>query len=80
MLQSGAQELEYEDLLQKAVEATDPVLRMCYVAAFAISGYAHTKLRTGRKNLYVSYTEGEWTNVDHVWRIALPCLGRHSKT
>lgn len=51
LLQSGAQELEYEELLHKAVETKDPVERICYIAAFAISGYAHTKLRTGRKNL-----------------------------
>ncbi|KIJ68223.1 hypothetical protein HYDPIDRAFT_124463 [Hydnomerulius pinastri MD-312] len=49
LLQRTAEELEYYTLLQQAVETTDPVERMCFVAAFAISGYAHTRHRSGRK-------------------------------
>ncbi|KAF9243928.1 hypothetical protein BU15DRAFT_86344 [Melanogaster broomeanus] len=49
LLQRTAEELEYHALLQQAVEANDPVERMCFVAAFAISGYAHTRHRSGRK-------------------------------
>lgn len=51
MLQKIAEELEYFDLLSLAVQATDPVQRMCYVAAFAVSTYANTRHRTGRKGL-----------------------------
>jgi hypothetical protein len=53
MLQRMAEELEYYDLLRQAAAASDPVERLCYVAAFAVSGYAHTRLRTGRKGLSV---------------------------
>ncbi|RDX56050.1 hypothetical protein OH76DRAFT_1518658 [Lentinus brumalis] len=49
MLQKQAEELEYYDLLSQAVKATDSVERICYVAAFAVSTYANTKHRTGRK-------------------------------
>lgn len=51
-----AEELEYYDLLGKAVKSEDPVERLCFVAAFAVSAYANTKHRTGRKGLYVSRT------------------------
>ncbi|KAF9569769.1 hypothetical protein CPC08DRAFT_701646 [Agrocybe pediades] len=49
MLQRAAEEVEYYNLLDEAARATDPVTRMSYVAAFAVSGYAHTRHRTGRK-------------------------------
>ena len=51
MLQRTAEELEYYDLLHQAAEAKDPTQRLCFIAAFAVSGYAHTKYRTGRKGL-----------------------------
>lgn len=50
MLQRAAEELEYFDLLEKAAQTEDAVERMCYVAAFAVSGYACTKNRSGRKS------------------------------
>ncbi|KAI0348701.1 hypothetical protein BDW22DRAFT_1386317 [Trametopsis cervina] len=49
LLQRLAEELEYYDLLAQAVSTDDPVERMCYVAAFVVSGYANTKHRSGRK-------------------------------
>ncbi|OCH96631.1 hypothetical protein OBBRIDRAFT_743469 [Obba rivulosa] len=49
LLQKIAEELEYYDLLGVAARTADPVERICYVAAFAVSSYANTKLRTGRK-------------------------------
>ncbi|KAF7306694.1 PH domain-containing protein [Mycena indigotica] len=49
LLQRAAEEVEYYDLLNLAAAATDPVDRICYVAAFAVSGYAHTRHRSGRK-------------------------------
>lgn len=51
MLQRAAEEVEYYNLLDEAARATDPVSRIAYVAAFAISSYAHTGHRTGRKGL-----------------------------
>lgn len=49
LLQRTAEELEYYNLLHQATEAKDPTQRLCFVAAFAVSGYAHTRYRTGRK-------------------------------
>jgi hypothetical protein len=51
MLQRAAEEVEYYQLLDEAARSTDPVSKMSYVAAFAISTYAHTRHRTGRKGL-----------------------------
>lgn len=49
MLQRSAEEMEYWELLNQAAISNDPVTRLCYVAAFAVSGYAHTRHRSGRK-------------------------------
>lgn len=49
LLQRAAEEVEYHTLLDEAASATDPVSRMSYVAAFAVSSYAHTRHRSGRK-------------------------------
>ncbi|KAF9480033.1 oxysterol binding protein [Pholiota conissans] len=49
LLQRAAEELEYFTLLDDAAKTTDPISRMAYVAAFAVSGYAHTRHRSGRK-------------------------------
>lgn len=40
-------------MLNRAAATSDPVERMQFVAAFAVSGYAYTRYRTGRKGLYV---------------------------
>jgi oxysterol-binding protein-related protein 3/6/7 len=53
LLQRTAEEVEYYDLLREASKSQDPVERMCYVAAFAASGYAHTRHRSSRKGLWV---------------------------
>lgn len=53
LLQKCAEEIEYYDLLSQAAHSDDPLDRMCLVAAFAVSTYANTKHRTGRKGLYV---------------------------
>ncbi|KAJ3990482.1 oxysterol binding protein [Lentinula detonsa] len=49
LLQRVAEELEYFDLLEQAAATSNPIERMQFVAAFAVSGYAHTRHRTGRK-------------------------------
>ncbi|KAJ7102181.1 oxysterol binding protein [Mycena belliarum] len=49
LLQRAAEEVEYYDLLTLASGAADPVDRLCYAAAFAVSSYAHTRHRSGRK-------------------------------
>ncbi|KZT44580.1 hypothetical protein SISSUDRAFT_1056912 [Sistotremastrum suecicum HHB10207 ss-3] len=50
LLQRLAEDMEYNHLLDEAVANTNPIDRMCLVAAFAVSGYACTKLRSGRKS------------------------------
>ncbi|KAG6861216.1 hypothetical protein C0995_002565 [Termitomyces sp. Mi166 len=49
LLQRAAEEVEYYSVLDDAARADDPFDRMCYVAAFAVSSYTHTRHRTGRK-------------------------------
>ncbi|KAF8273796.1 Oxysterol-binding protein-domain-containing protein [Lactarius quietus] len=49
LLQRTAEEVEYYDILREASQTQDAVERMCYVAAFAVSGYAHTRYRSSRK-------------------------------
>ncbi|KAI1902491.1 hypothetical protein AGOR_G00045310 [Albula goreensis] len=48
-LQRLCEELEYCHLLERASTAADPLLRMLYVAAFAVSGYASSYHRAGGK-------------------------------
>ncbi|KAJ3229014.1 hypothetical protein HDU78_009322 [Chytriomyces hyalinus] len=49
LLQKLAEELEYCELLDAAAKAEDPVERMVLISAFAVSGYASTVNRAGRK-------------------------------
>lgn len=49
LLQRTAEEFEYYSLLDEAAAITDPVERLSFIAAFAVSGYAHTRYRSGRK-------------------------------
>lgn len=51
LLQRSAEDLEYYNLLDQAASTADWVERISYVAAFAVSGYACTKHRSGRKGL-----------------------------
>uniref|UniRef100_A0A6I8NYS6 Oxysterol-binding protein n=1 Tax=Ornithorhynchus anatinus TaxID=9258 RepID=A0A6I8NYS6_ORNAN len=48
-LQRLCEELEYSELLDKAVLLDNPLERMVYVAAFAISAYASSYFRAGSK-------------------------------
>ncbi|KAF8587365.1 hypothetical protein K439DRAFT_1549545 [Ramaria rubella] len=49
LLQRLAEDMEYAELLTQAYSTSDPLERMCLVAAFAVSGFACTRLRSGRK-------------------------------
>ncbi|KAJ3328059.1 hypothetical protein HDU76_010657 [Blyttiomyces sp. JEL0837] len=49
LLQKLAEELEYCDLLDVVAKVADPVDRIVLIAAFAVSGYASTVNRAGRK-------------------------------
>ncbi|EIM83378.1 uncharacterized protein STEHIDRAFT_123815 [Stereum hirsutum FP-91666 SS1] len=49
LLQRAAEEVEYFNLLTEAARSQDLVERLCYVAAFAVSSYAHTRHRSSRK-------------------------------
>ena len=48
-LQRLCEELEYSDLLDKAVTATTPLERMMWVAAFSISAYGSSNARASHK-------------------------------
>ncbi|KAG5639369.1 hypothetical protein H0H81_003513 [Sphagnurus paluster] len=43
LLQRAAEEVEYYSVLDEAANTDNPVDRICYVAAFAVSSYAHTR-------------------------------------
>ncbi|ORX94973.1 hypothetical protein K493DRAFT_260922 [Basidiobolus meristosporus CBS 931.73] len=49
LLQRLCEELEYSELLDKASEMDNSIDRLAYIAAFALSAYASTQSRTGRK-------------------------------
>lgn len=49
ILQRLAEDLEYINLVEQAVATEDSTQRMCLIAAFAVSGYACTRLRAARK-------------------------------
>lgn len=49
VLQRLCEELEYSELLDKAVGLSDSLDRLVYVAAFAVSGYATSQWRAARK-------------------------------
>ncbi|XP_074124804.1 oxysterol-binding protein-related protein 3 isoform X6 [Sminthopsis crassicaudata] len=48
-LQRLCEELEYSELLDQAARTADPLERMVYVAAFAVSAYASSYFRAGSK-------------------------------
>lgn len=58
LLQRAAEEMEYFDLLDKAALSSDEIERISYISAFAVSGYACTKHRSGRKGLWVYLSTG----------------------
>jgi oxysterol-binding protein-related protein 3/6/7 len=45
LLQRASEQLEYSSLLDKAVRATDPVERLIFVTAFAISSLANSRVK-----------------------------------
>ncbi|KAJ3411305.1 Oxysterol-binding protein- protein 3 [Chytridiales sp. JEL 0842] len=49
LLQKLCEELEYCELLEQAADCKDDIDRIIYIAAFAVSGYASTVNRAGRK-------------------------------
>ncbi|KAF9089488.1 hypothetical protein BGX23_006643 [Mortierella sp. AD031] len=49
VLQKLCEELEYSELLDKAASLPGSLDRLIYVAAFAVSGYASSQWRAGRK-------------------------------
>lgn len=48
-LQAQAEVMEYASLLQSAADSKDPIDRICYVAAFVVSGLSVGKYRGARK-------------------------------
>lgn len=48
MTQRLTEELEYSDLLDRAACCENSLEQICYIAAFSISCYASTAIRTGK--------------------------------
>uniref|UniRef100_A0A3B4B5F2 Oxysterol-binding protein n=1 Tax=Periophthalmus magnuspinnatus TaxID=409849 RepID=A0A3B4B5F2_9GOBI len=48
MLQRLSEDLEYYELLDKAAKCHSSLEQMCYIAAFTVSSYSTTVLRTGK--------------------------------
>ena len=48
MTQRLTEELEYSELLDKAATCETSIEQICYIAAFSISCYASTAIRTGK--------------------------------
>ena len=48
MTQRLTEELEYSDLLDRAACCENSLEQICYIAAFSVSCYASTAIRTGK--------------------------------
>ena len=48
MTQRLTEELEYSELLDRAAACENSLEQICYIAAFSISCYASTAIRTGK--------------------------------
>lgn len=48
MLQKVAEMMGNEQILEDAAQQTDPLLRMCYVAAFSVAQYGLTMNRVSK--------------------------------
>ena len=48
MIQRLTEDFEYTELLDKAAQCSDSCEQMAYVAAFTVSSYATTSIRTGK--------------------------------
>ena len=48
MLQRLAEDFEYSELLDKAAQCSDSCEQLAYVAAFTVSAYATTSIRTAK--------------------------------
>ena len=48
MLQRLTEDFEYSELLDKASQCSDDCEQLAYVAAFTVSAYATTAIRTGK--------------------------------
>lgn len=77
-LQRLCEELEYSELLDKASEFDDPLERMIYVAAFAVSCYASSAYRAGHKPFNPILGETyECIREDKGWRFISEQVSHH---
>ncbi|CAC5416268.1 OSBPL3_6_7 [Mytilus coruscus] len=78
MLQRLCEELEYNELIEKAVGLEDPYERMIHVAAFAVSSYASTGYRAGHKPFNPLLGETyECDRPDKGWRFVAEQVSHH---
>jgi oxysterol-binding protein-related protein 3/6/7 len=68
-LQRLAEDFEYSELLCRANASDDPIERLSLVAAFAVSGFAATRLRHTRKPLCVIATVLPFSSLSSVWSL-----------
>ncbi|VDP87777.1 unnamed protein product [Echinostoma caproni] len=70
-LQRAAEDLTYSYLLDQASQVTDPAEQMALVAAFSVSCYASTAIRTGKPfNPLLGETyEMDRSNDSYCWRL-----------
>ncbi|XP_029641137.1 oxysterol-binding protein-related protein 6 isoform X9 [Octopus sinensis] len=77
-LQRLCEELEYSELLDKASEFDDPLERMIYLAAFAVSCYASSAHRAGHKPFNPILGETyECIREDKGWRFISEQVSHH---
>eukprot|EP01125_Pyxidicula_operculata_P003221 TRINITY_DN1367_c1_g3_i1.p1 TRINITY_DN1367_c1_g3~~TRINITY_DN1367_c1_g3_i1.p1 ORF type:complete len:1035 (+),score=320.38 TRINITY_DN1367_c1_g3_i1:20-3124(+) len=77
LLQRLAEEVEYADLLNKAVTIQDSCLRLAYVAAFAVSSYSSTPGRLTKPFNPILGETFEFINTEKKYRLLTEQVSHH---
>lgn len=77
MLQKLAEDFEYAELLHKAAEEPNSILRIMYVLAFAASGYASTLGRISKPFNPILGETYEWCNKEKNFRFVSEQVSHH---
>ncbi|TGZ73099.1 hypothetical protein CRM22_001707 [Opisthorchis felineus] len=78
-LQRASEDLTYSELLDRASETKDPVEQMACVAAFSVSCYATTAIRTGKpfNPLWGETFEFDRSDDSYGWRLIAEQVSHH---
>ncbi|GAA56893.1 oxysterol-binding protein 2 [Clonorchis sinensis] len=78
-LQRASEDLTYSELLDRASETKDPVEQMAWVAAFSVSCYATTAIRTGKpfNPLWGETFEFDRSDDSYGWRLIAEQVSHH---